>query len=43
MKHELNLGRIGLAAAAAALFACGSAFAQSSLDVGTSVPDAASV
>jgi OmpA-OmpF porin, OOP family len=43
MKHELNLGRIGLAAVVAALFACGPAFAQSSLDVGTSVPDVASV
>ena len=43
MKHELNLGRIGLAAVVAALFACGPAFAQSSLDIGTSVPDAASV
>src|SRR4029453_17853765 len=43
MKLELSLGRIGFAAVAAALFACGPAFAQSSLDVGTSVPDAASV
>jgi outer membrane protein OmpA-like peptidoglycan-associated protein len=43
MKHELNLGRIGLAAVVAAAFACGPAFAQSSLDIGTSVPDAAAV
>ena len=43
MKHELNPGRIGLAAVLAALFACGPAFAQSSLDVGTSVPDASAV
>ena len=43
MKHELNLGRIGFAAVLAAVFACGPAFAQSSLDVGTSVPDASAV
>ncbi|MCE9660222.1 MAG: OmpA family protein [Burkholderiales bacterium] len=43
MKHELKLGRIGLAAITAAVFSCGPAFAQSSLDVGTSVPDVASV
>ncbi len=43
MKHELKLGRIGFAALAAAVFACGPALAQSSLDVGTSVPDVASV
>ena len=44
MKQELNLWphrpRRVLAAAA---FACGPAFAQSVLDIGTSVPDAASV
>jgi OOP family OmpA-OmpF porin len=43
MKPELNPGRIGLAALLAAVFACGAAFAQSSVDIGTSVPDAASV
>ena len=43
MKPDLTLGRIGLAVIAVAAFACGPAFAQSSLDVGTSVPDAASV
>jgi outer membrane protein OmpA-like peptidoglycan-associated protein len=43
MKHELNPGRIGRVALLAALFACGPAFAQSSLDIGTTVPDAAAV
>jgi len=43
MNPELNPGRIGLAAMLAAVFACGPAFGQSSLDLGTSVPDAASV
>jgi len=43
MKLELNPGRIGIAAVAAALFACGPAFAQSSLDIGTSVPEASAV
>jgi hypothetical protein len=47
MKLELSSGRIGLAAAAAALFAFAPAFApafaQSSLDIGTSVPEASAV
>ena len=43
MKQEFDLGRIGLAAALAALFACAPAFGQSSTDLGTSVPDASSV
>ncbi len=43
MKHHLVFGRVGLAAIVVAAFACGPAFAQSALDVGTSVPDAASV
>jgi len=43
MKLELNPGRIGLAAVVAALFACGPALAQSSLDIGTSVPEASAV
>ncbi|MEO5881581.1 MAG: OmpA family protein [Caldimonas sp.] len=43
MKHQLNPCRIGLAAVLTALVACGPAFGQSSLDVGTSVPDAAAV
>jgi OmpA-OmpF porin, OOP family len=43
MKHELNPGRIGRAALLAALLASGPVFAQSSLDIGTSVPDAAAV
>jgi len=43
MKPYLILGRLGLAAIVAAAFAGSPAHAQSSLDVGTSVPDAASV
>src|SRR5664279_2977476 len=43
MKPELTLARLGLAAIVAAAFAYAPAFAQSSVDVGTSVPDAASV
>ena len=43
MKQEFKFGRIGLAAILAALFACAPAFGQSSLDLGTSVPDAAAV
>lgn len=43
MKHEPHLVRVGLAAMLAAMFCCGPAFAQSSLDVGTSVPDVAAV
>jgi outer membrane protein OmpA-like peptidoglycan-associated protein len=43
MKQELNPGRVGRAALPSALLACGPAFAQSSLDIGPSVPDAASV
>jgi outer membrane protein OmpA-like peptidoglycan-associated protein len=43
MKQEFNGGRLGRAAVLAALFACAPAFAQSSLDLGTSVPDAAAV
>jgi len=42
MKREFNR-RIGLAAAVAALFAWAPAFGQSSLDLGTSVPDASAV
>ena len=43
MKPELTLARLGLAAIVAAAFASTPALAQSSIDVGTSVPDAASV
>jgi outer membrane protein OmpA-like peptidoglycan-associated protein len=43
MKQEFKPGRIGLAAFVAALFACAPAFAQSSLDLGSSVPDASAV
>ena len=43
MKQELKPGRIGCAAVLATVFACGPAFAQSSLDLGTSVPEVATV
>jgi len=43
MKLESTLGRFGLAAVVAAMFISAPVLAQSSLDVGTSVPDAASV
>jgi OmpA-OmpF porin, OOP family len=43
MKHELNPGRVILTAVLAALFTCGPALAQSSLDIGTSVPDTSAV
>jgi len=43
MKQEFNGGRFGRAAMLAVLFACAPAFAQSSLDLGTSVPDASAV
>jgi OOP family OmpA-OmpF porin len=43
MKHELNPGRIGLAAMLAALLVSAPALAQSSLDIGSSVPEASAV
>jgi OOP family OmpA-OmpF porin len=43
MKQDLNLGQVGFAVVLAAVFACGPAFAQSSLDIGSTVPDAAAV
>jgi OOP family OmpA-OmpF porin len=42
MKHE-TLGRLGLGALIVAAFTAAPAFAQSSVDVGTTVPDAAAV
>jgi OOP family OmpA-OmpF porin len=43
MKLELNPGRIGLAAMLAALLVSAPALAQSSLDIGSSVPEASAV
>jgi OOP family OmpA-OmpF porin len=43
MKLELNPGRIGLAAMLAALLVSGPTLAQSSLDIGSSVPEASAV